>query len=105
MTTASRSLAEAGTTAAASTTGKAATEAGVNTAKGAENQRAEAKSQTDPLAGLPPHHLAVEAEVEAEAAVGNLALAQSPPATARVTHGNVLTNTDLTTSAQSASAG
>ncbi|KAK1670137.1 hypothetical protein QYE76_058296 [Lolium multiflorum] len=50
-TTASRNPAEAGTTAAASTMVKAATEAGVSTARGAENQKAEAKRQTDPLAG------------------------------------------------------
>ena len=103
--TVSRSLDEAGTMAATNTMVKAATEAGVSTAKGAENQKAEAKGQTDPLAGLPPHHLAVEVEVEAEAVAGDLGHAQNPPAMARVTHGNVSTNTKLTTSAQSALAG
>ncbi|KAK1698843.1 hypothetical protein QYE76_015540 [Lolium multiflorum] len=102
---ASRSHAGAGTTAAASTMVKAAIEAGVNTAKDGETRMVEARGHIGPLAGLPHHHLAVEAEVEAEAAAGDLALAQNPPATARVTHGNASMSTKPITLAQSASAG
>ncbi|KAK1602906.1 hypothetical protein QYE76_017455 [Lolium multiflorum] len=47
----SRSPAESGTTEAATTKAKAATEAGVNTVKGEENQKAEAKGHIGPLAG------------------------------------------------------
>ncbi|KAK1652093.1 hypothetical protein QYE76_069898 [Lolium multiflorum] len=100
-----RSLAEAGTTKATRTMVKAAIEAGVSTVKDGETRMAEARGHTGPLAGLPHHHLAVEAEVEAEAAAGDPALAQNPPATARVTRGNASTSTKLITLAQSALAG
>jgi hypothetical protein len=76
---------------------KAATEAEVSTAKGEESRMAEARGHIGPLVDLPHHHLAVEAEVEAEAAAGDLTPAQNPPATARMTHGNVSMNTELTT--------
>jgi hypothetical protein len=95
----------AGTTRAASAKAKAATGAGVSTRKAEEIQMAEARSQTAHLAGLPHHHLAVAAEVEAEAMVGDLALAQSPLATARATRGIALMNTELTTLVRSALAG
>ena len=75
----------AGTTRAASARAKAATGAGASTRKAEEIQMAEARSRTSHLAGLPHHHLAVAAEVEAEAMVGDLALAQSLLATARAT--------------------
>ncbi|KAK1651433.1 hypothetical protein QYE76_069238 [Lolium multiflorum] len=68
---ATRSL--AGTTRAASAMAKAATGAGASTGKAEENRMAEARNRTDHLAGLPHHHLAVAAEVEAEAG-GDLAL-------------------------------
>ena len=90
---ATRSLAGAGTTRAASAMAKAATEAGASTGKAEENRKAEARNRTDHLAGLPHHHLAVAAEVEAEATAGDLALAHNPLATARATHGIALTNT------------
>ncbi|KAK1601230.1 hypothetical protein QYE76_016758 [Lolium multiflorum] len=63
------------------------------------------KKSDRPLADLPHHHLAVAAEVEAEAVAGDLALAHSPPVTARATHGNASTNTEPTTSDRSALAG
>ena len=97
MKSATRSLAEAGTTKATSTMVKAAIEAGVNIVKDGEIRMAKARGHIGPLAGLPHHHLAVEAEVEAEAAAGDLSLAQNPPATARVMRGNVSMNTELTT--------
>jgi hypothetical protein len=84
---------------------KADIEAGVSIAKDEENQKAEARGRIGPLVDLPPHHLAVEAEVEAEAVAGDLAHAQNPPAMAHVMRGNVSMNTELTTSAQSALAG
>ncbi|KAK1642749.1 hypothetical protein QYE76_060554 [Lolium multiflorum] len=59
----------AGTTRAASARAKAATGAGASTRKAEEIQMAEARSRTAHLAGLPHHHLAVAAEVEAEAMV------------------------------------
>jgi hypothetical protein len=43
------------------TMAKAAIEAGVSTARDEENLKAEARGRISPLAGLPPHHLAVEA--------------------------------------------
>ena len=95
----------AGTTRAASAKAKAATGAGVSTRKAEEIQMAEARSQTAHLAGLPHHHLAVAAEVEAEATAGDLALAHNLLDTARATHGNALTNTEPTTLARSALAG
>ena len=95
----------AGMTRAASAKAKAATGAGVSTRKVAEIQMAEARSQTAHPAGLPHHHLAVAAEVEAEAVAGDLALAHSPPDTARATRGNASTNTEPTTSDRSALAG
>ena len=95
----------AGTTRAASAKAKAATGAGVSTRKAEEIQMAEARSQTAHLAGLPHHHLAVVAEVEAEAMAGDLALAQSLLATARATRGTALTSTEPTTLARSALAG
>ena len=83
---------------------KVVTEAGVSSRKGAENLKAEAKGPISPLVDLPPHHPVEEVEAEAEA--GDLAHAQNlPPATARATHGNVSTNTDLNTLAQNALAG
>jgi hypothetical protein len=81
--------------------GKVATEAGVSSAKGVTNPKAEAKGPTGPLANLPPHHPVEEAEAEA----GDLALARSPPAPAHATQGNVSTSTDLNTLAQNALAG
>jgi hypothetical protein len=105
MRSATRSLAGAGTTRAASATAKAATGAGASTGKAEENLKAEARSRIDPLAGLPHHHLAVAAEVEAEAAAGDLALAHNLLATARATRGNASTNTEPTTSVRSALAG
>jgi hypothetical protein len=98
---ASRSLAEAGTTEATAIIGKAATEAGVSSATGVANPKAEAKGPTGPLANLPPHHPVEEAEAEA----GDLALTQNLPATARVTQRNVSTNIELNTSAQNALVG
>ena len=95
----------AGTTRAASAKAKAATGAGASTRKAEEIQMAEARSQTAHLAGLPHHHLAVAAEVEAEAMAGDLALAQSLLATAHATHGIALTNTEPTTLVRSALAG
>ena len=103
MKNASRSPAEAGTTEATAIIGKAATEAGVSSAMGVANPKAEAKGPTGPLANLPPHHPVEEAEAEAEA--GDLALARSPPAPAHATQGNVSTSTDLNTLAQNALAG
>ena len=93
----------AGTTRAASAKAKAATGAGISTRKAEEIQMAEARSQTAHLAGLPHHHLAVAAEVEAEAE--DLALVHSLLATVRATRGNASTNTELTTSVRSALAG
>jgi hypothetical protein len=84
---------------------KAAIEAGASIAKGGENQKAEAKGRISPLAGLPHHHLAVAAEVEAEAMAGDLALAQNLLATARATRGTALTSTEPTTLVRSALAG
>ena len=95
----------AGITRAASAKAKAATGAGVSTRKVVEIQMAEARSQTAHPAGLPHHHLAVAAEVEAEAMAGDLAHAQSLPATARATHGTALTSTEPTTLVRSALAG
>ena len=95
----------AGTTRAASAKAKAATGAGASTRKAEEIQMAEARSQTAHLAGLPHHHLAVAAEVEAEATAGDLALAHNLLATARATRGIALTNTEPTTLAQNALAG
>ena len=95
----------AGTTRAVNAKAKAATGAGASTRTAEEIQMAEARSQTAHLAGLPHHHLAVEEEVEVEAVAGDLAHAQNPPATARVTRENVSMNTKLTTLAQSALAG
>ena len=94
---------EAGTMETTAITEKVVTEAGVSSKKGAEKRRAEAKNPTGPLADLPPHHPVEEVEAEAEA--GDPAPAQNPLAMARVMHGNVSMNTDLTTLAQSASAG
>jgi hypothetical protein len=102
---ATRILAGAGTTRAASAMAKAATEAGASTGKAEENRKAEARSRIDHLAGLPHHHLAVAAEVEAEATAGDLALAHNLLATARATRGNALTNTEPTTLVRSALAG
>ncbi|KAK1612950.1 hypothetical protein QYE76_036623 [Lolium multiflorum] len=73
---ATRSLAEAGTAKAASTRVKAAIEAGANIAKGGESQKVEAKGRSAP--SQVSHHLAVEAEVEAEAVV-EISRAQNPP--------------------------
>jgi hypothetical protein len=95
----------AGTTRAASARAKAATGAGASTRKAEESQKAEARDRTAHLAGLPHHHLAVAAEVEAEAMAGDLALAQSLLATARATRGTALTSTEPTTLARSALAG
>ena len=94
---------EAGTRETTAITEKVVTEAGVSSKKGAENRRAEAKNPTGPLADLPPHHPVEEVEAEAEA--GDPAPAQNPLAMARVMHGNISMNTDLTTLAQSALAG
>jgi hypothetical protein len=94
-----------GTTRAANARAKAATGAGASTRKVEEIQMAEARSRTAHLAGLPHHHLAVAAEVEAEAMVGDLALAQSLLATARATRGTALTSTEPTTLVRSALAG
>jgi hypothetical protein len=105
MRSATRSPAGAGTTRAASVMAKAATGAGASTGRAGENLKAEARSRIGPLAGLPHHHLAVAAEVEAEAVAGDLALAHSPPVTARATRGNASTNTEPTISDQSALAG
>ena len=102
MRSVTRSPAGAGTTRAASVMARAATGAGASTGRAGENLQAEAEGRIGPLAGLPHHHLAVAAEVEAEAVAGDLAHAQNPLATARVTRGNVSRNTKLTTSAQSA---
>ncbi len=71
--------------------------------KDAENLTAEAKSLIAPLADFHPHHPVEEVEAEAEA--GDPAPAKNPLAMASVMHGNVSMNTDLTTLAQSASAG
>ena len=95
----------AGTTRAASARAKAATGAGASTRKAEENRKAEARNRTDHLAGLPHHHLAVAAEVEAEATVEDLVLAQSLLATAHATHGIASTNTEPTTLVRSALAG
>ena len=102
---ATRSLAGAGTTIAASAKAKAATGAGASIGRAKENLKAEARSRHDPLAGLPHHHLAVAAEVEAEATAGDLALAHNLLAMARATHGTALTNTEPTTLVRSALAG
>jgi hypothetical protein len=105
MRSATRSPAGAGTTRAASVMAKAATGAGASTGRAGESLQAEAEGRIGPLAGLPHHHLAVAAEVEAEAMAGDLALAQSLLATARATHGTALTSTEPTTLARSALAG
>ena len=99
MKNASRSPADTGTTEATAIMGKVATEAGVSSATGVANPKAEAKGHTGPLANLPPHHPVEEAEA------GDLALARSPPAPAHATQGNVSTSTDLNTLAQNALAG
>jgi hypothetical protein len=83
---------------------KAATEAGVSSARDAENLKAEAKDRIGPLADLPPHHPVVEVEVEVKAEAGDPAPA-SPHAMAHVMRGNISTNTDLTTLAQNVFAG
>ncbi|KAK1607598.1 hypothetical protein QYE76_031271 [Lolium multiflorum] len=80
---------------------KAATEAGVSSARDAENLTAEARDRIGALADPPPHHLAVEAEVGAKAEAADPAHAQNPTTMARATRGNVSTNTDVTTLAQS----
>jgi hypothetical protein len=96
-----RSPAEAGTTGETAIKEKVATEAGVSIKKGAVNRKVEAKGPTCLLADPPPHHLVEEVEAEAEA--GDLV--QNPPAAARVSQGNVSTNTDLNTLAQNALVG
>ncbi|KAK1614353.1 hypothetical protein QYE76_019870 [Lolium multiflorum] len=63
--------------------GEGSHRAGASTGKAEENRKAEARSRIDHLAGLPHHHLAVAAEVEAEATAGDLALARHGPRDAR----------------------
>ncbi|KAK1680683.1 hypothetical protein QYE76_041531 [Lolium multiflorum] len=79
MRSATRNLAGAVATRAASATTKAATGAGASTGRTGESMKAEAGGRIGPLADLPHHHLAVATEVEAEVAAGDLALAQNPP--------------------------
>jgi hypothetical protein len=97
----SQSLAGAGTTEETITKVKVATEAGASLGKTAGIQKAEAKNLTGPLAGPLHRHPAAEAEAVAE----DPAPAQKPQAAAHATPENASMSTDLTTLAQSASAG